>query len=236
MNKKNEALDTSDCDNQYYRLIGILQLILQLVPIFLVLCFVMGMIGIMFDNTFIGILCGFLLCLFFSLNLLNNAIKSKELIQKYPERKANHAHHAIILAHYSPPDEKGNYKLMDYFDGVDIIIKNFQEKGKNVNYKVYEINSKSDAQKIICDPKTTSLWIFGHGKRNILQFESDNLCYYEVRKAKKMDFIGQFHCNSYLGKSLADYNNPNSSYVTRWPQFSPLIRMAVRDRIETIVN
>lgn len=150
------------------------------------------------------------------------------LIKEAPEYHSEDPHHAIIIAHKNPPEKDGTYSILDYMDGIDILIKKFRDSNNPVNYKVYEVSSKNELIPVINNPKITHLWIFGHGMSNRLALHENGLCYYDVRNAPKKVFIGQFHCNSWYGKSLADYNMPDYSDVTRWPRFPPFIQIALK--------
>ncbi|MCX6688768.1 MAG: hypothetical protein NTZ39_03615 [Methanoregula sp.] len=156
------------------------------------------------------------------------------LIKEVPEYQSESPHHAIIIAHKNQPEEGGSYSIFDYMDGIDILIKKFRDSENPVNYKVYEVSSKKEIIRIINNPKTTHLWIFGHGKRNYLALHSDGLCYFDVKTAPKKVFIGQFHGNSWYGKSLADYNKPDYSDITRWARFSPFTQIAIKKDLEIL--
>ncbi|MBP1929167.1 hypothetical protein J2741_001714 [Methanolinea mesophila] len=166
---------------------------------------------------------------------MKKATDTIKLVQKYPEYNNQNFHHAIIIAYRKPFNDE-NRKIRSNMDGIDILINRFRNNPLPLNYKIYEVDSRENAQKVICDPKTTHLWIFGHGQRNKLRLSDGDLCYYEVKDAKKKIFIGQYHCNSILGKSLADYNNPDNSDVTRWNRITPLIRFSVGKKLDELTK
>lgn len=225
---------TADCDKKLIRIVAKIQMVLQALPIFLLIVLFIALLENITGNLLIGIMVVFILAIIFVINLRKNAKKTIKLISRNPEIKSNENHHAIIIAHFHSPKIDGTYELRDYMDGIDILVEKFQDTDNLVNYKIYEVESKEEAQKIICNPKVTHLWLFGHGLRNKLQFKSGDLCYFFVRKATKKEFIGQYHCNSYLGKSLADYNSPNNSDITKWPRFTPFIRLAVKRKLKEL--
>lgn len=155
------------------------------------------------------------------------------LIKKFPENGSDKPHHAIIIAHKEKP-KNGEFDPIDYSSGEDFLISEFQSSLKHVNYKVYEVNTREQVIPIILNEHVTHLWLFGHGQRNKLRFNSGNLCYFEVKNAPKKVFIGQYHCNSVFGKSLADYNNPLVQDVTRWLRMDPLIRFSVSRKLREL--
>ena len=230
-NDNEEFLEGFDCNCKYIRIVAKIQFAIQSFVILFFVCVFMIELRMITQILYIGIPVFLILALIFAVNLRNHAYKTKNLIRKYPEKNSNNNHHAIIIAYFTSPKKDGNYELKDYMDGIDILIEKFQNADNPVNYKVYEVETKEDAQKIICNPKTTHLWIFGHGMRNKLQFEKGDLFYYFAREANKKEFIGQYHCNSYFGKSLADYNKPKNSDVNKWPRFNPFIRLAVEKKL-----
>ena len=157
--------------------------------------------------------------------------KTKKCIQEYKDYNSQEPHHAIIIAHKNSASIE---KIRLYMDGMDILIKRFRCNKTPTNYKIYEITSKNEAIQIICNPQTTHLWIFGHGARNKLRFDSGNLYYQEVRNARRKIFIGQYHCNSLFGRSLADYNNPIYQDVTHWPRMTPFIRFSIVAKLDEL--
>ncbi len=157
--------------------------------------------------------------------------QTKDLIKKYGEFHSELPHHAIIIAHKERPNNNGSYSDTDYVDGIDILINNFRTNVPQINYKVYEVGSKAKLKPIIENPNTTHLWIFGHGKRNSVALHDGGLCYYEVKEVGHKTFIGQYHCNSLFGTSLADYNNPDYRDVTRNARLTPYNRLAVRNKL-----
>lgn len=151
---------------------------------------------------------------------------TRNLINEYPEFNCSFQHHAIIIAH-NAPQKSGKFTFTDYLSGADILIRRFRIEGRRINYKVYEVNKKEQIIPIILNEKTTHLWIFGHGMRNKLALFGGHLCYYEVRHAPKKVFIGQYHCNSFLGKSLGDYNKPTNQDISHFARMDPFIRISV---------
>jgi hypothetical protein len=157
--------------------------------------------------------------------------KTRKLIKEKPEFNSQDFHHAIIIAHKTIAIN-GEYNRSDYLSGIDLLIEKFQKYPNKINYKIYEVDSKEQVIPIINDLKTTHLWIFGHGQRNKLRFQSGNLCYFEVRDAPKKQFVGQYHCNTLIGNSLADYNQPRNQEVSRWLRFEPFIRIGIYKKLK----
>jgi hypothetical protein len=164
--------------------------------------------------------------------------KTKELIKNYPNLGSDQTHHAIIIAHPKPRILKirgyiiwQNKRKESYSSGEDLLIEKFQNPVKKINYAIYEVNSKEQVLPLIQDPKITHLWIFGHGQRDKLDLEMGTLYYSDTQNTAPKKFIGQYHCNSWLGKSLADYNHPKNQDVTRWPRIEPLIRASIKRKL-----
>jgi hypothetical protein len=170
--------------------------------------------------------------------------KTKNLILNYSEKGSDKPHHAIIMAKPGPKIHKiwkwtfKREREESYLSGEDLIIEKFQHSAKEINYKVYEVSSKEQVIPLILDKNITHLWIFGHGSRNRVSLEKGNLCYFEirneVRKAFPKVFIGQYHCNSLIGKSLGDYNNPQIQDITRGPRMDILLRLSVKIKLKEL--
>jgi hypothetical protein len=176
-----------------------------------------------------------LFCVFgFGINFNNILIKTKSLVEKFPEHNSLKSHHAIIIAHKYPPNVKGVYDESDYTAGIEILIERFQKD--QINYKVYEVSSKEELQPIIFNEKAEYLWIFGHGKRHKLRLFKGDVNYYDFKDAPKKKFIGQYHCNGLFWKSLADYNNPYNSDVTWWLRNTFSIRRSVRRMLKKLLS
>jgi hypothetical protein len=227
----------NNCNEFLIEVIESIQLIIQTlcVVVAVLLIPLLTLIILTSGNYELTIIIGLLISIAFMILSLafyyNIGKKTKKCVQKYNEFNSQEPHHAIIIAHRN---SSSNKKIRIYMDGMDILIKRFRNHKTPIIYKVYEISSKNEAIKIICNPNTTHLWIFGHGARNKLRFDSGNLYYYQVRNTEKKVFIGQYHCNSLFGNSLADYNNPIFQDVTRWPRMTPFIRFSVYDKLKEL--
>jgi hypothetical protein len=228
-------MEKSDCKNwfiDYFHLfeatpVFILVLLffwILLVPLHLPIPFVFLVLLVFYCITYI----------FFTIYPFFIHKKTINLIEKFPEKGSENPHHAIIIAHKKDL-VSGEYNDGDYLSGVDILIEKFQNYSERyVNYKIYEVNTKKQVISIILDEKTTHLWIFGHGQRNKLRLKGESLCYFEVRNSPKKIFIGQYHCNSVFGTSLADYNKPNAQDVTHWLRMDPFIRFSVSKKLKEL--
>lgn len=173
-----------------------------------------------------------LICIYGLGSYANNIpIKTKKLINEFPNQNPLSPHHAIIIAHKKPSKQNGNYDDMDYSDGIDILINKFRKSQPRINYQIYEVGSREEVVPIIMNNNTTHLWIFGHGKRHKLRLFQGDLNYYDLKTAPKKEFIGQYHCNGLFWKSLADYNNPDKSDVTWWLRNTFSIRISVRKKL-----
>jgi len=159
--------------------------------------------------------------------------KTIRLIQNVPEKDTDKPHHAIIIAHKREL-KLGNFPFPDYLSGEDILIERFLSPSKEINFKVYDVNTKEQVIPIILNENATHLWIFGHGMRNKLALKGDFLCYFDVRNAPKKVFIGQYHCNSFLGRSLGDYNMPISQDISHFVRMDPFIRISVWRKLKEL--
>jgi len=202
----------NDCNNKFIDFIHILSLIITVLVILILISYFLIVVVILV-----------VLYLLYTVLILK---KTQELIKYNSEFNSHGFHHAIIIAHKINA-VNGEYNKSDYLSGIDLLIEKFQKHPNKINYKIYEVDSKEQVIPIINDDRTTHLWIFGHGQRNKLRFQSGNLCYFEVRDAPKKQFIGQYHCNTLIGNSLADYNQPRNQDVSRWLRFEPFIRIAI---------
>ncbi|KAF5081850.1 hypothetical protein DSECCO2_104590 [anaerobic digester metagenome] len=172
------------------------------------------------------------------------AVETKALICSKPELNSNGNHHAIIVAHskglikkthfFSKHHSESDYPESDYMDGIDILIEHFINSEPPIPYKIYEVITKEEALIPIESSNTSHIWIFGHGQRNLLGFKSGNLCYPTITNAPEKIFVGQYHCNSILGTSLAEITKAELCDVTRCPRVTPFIRMAVRKKLKEL--
>ena len=142
--------------------------------------------------------------------------------KKHPEYQSEKNHHAIIVVHKRP-----STKPTAYADGVDLLI-DFFNKNKEP-YKVYHCSNSNDFKRVLGNEKATKLWIFGHGSRHAIGFgKKDRLYYCEVRDYPAKEYIGQFHCNDGMGKSLADYLSPKNNFVSDSLRYTLQNRKAIK--------
>jgi hypothetical protein len=234
MEKTQANAKKNDCDNILIKGVTIFLLAITIV---VVITFVIVIIPL-FPANFQYI---FLFCLVVALILAIGVVcftrhiskKTINLIKKYPSRLNGKEHHAIIIAHKNEP-KLGKFPWNDYLSGEDVLIEKFQNCLKESNYKIYEVYTKDQVIPIILDVNTTHLWIFGHGQSNKLKLMNEDLCYFEVRNAPNKVFIGQYHCNSILGKSLGYYNKPFIQDITRFPRIDPFIRFSVKRKLKEL--
>ena len=225
-----EGFPSSDCQDITIKIVHYLEYI---IIFFIALIGIRLYLIISFTSSLLFIILIITLLILLICYPLYVSVITRRLIQKFPENNCSNHHHAIIIAHKTNP-KWGKFSFMDYLSGADILIKRFRIDGKKINYCVYEVQKKEQVIPIILNENTTHLWIFGHGMRNKLGLNRENLCYYEVRGAPKKTFIGQYHCNSILGKSLADYNDPINQDVTHFARMDPFIRFSVWRKIKEL--
>jgi hypothetical protein len=225
-----DEFPSSDCQDITIKIVHYLEFVIIFfialigIRLYLIISSTSSLLFIILIITLLILLICYPLCVSFN---------TRRLIQTFPENNCKNQHHAIIIAHKTSP-KSGKFTYMDYLSGADILIKRFRIDGKKINYSVYEVQKKEQVIPIILNENTTHLWIFGHGMRNKLGLNGENLCYYEVRSAPKKTFIGQYHCNSFLGKSLADYNNPKNQDVTHFARMDPFIRISVWRKLKEL--
>jgi hypothetical protein len=70
---------------------------------------------------------------------------------------------------------------------------------------VYVIDKKKELINIVHDKNVKALFIFGHGRRNGLKFGDELWSYYNMPKARNIEYVGQFHCNHESGKTLYEH-------------------------------
>jgi len=143
----------------------------------------------------------------------------------------NQDHHAVIITHKRKSNENGKYLFADYAGGIEIVINSLKNHNPPIPFRIYESDKVQDVIDIIKNPHSTFLWIFGHGQRNKLFLVDGQLCYFLVRDAPKKEFIGQYHCSSLIGNSLADYLKPQNQDISNWFRFPITMRWAVRRKL-----
>lgn len=150
--------------------------------------------------------------LFYSWNLY---YKSCYAIFQNPQLIQKTEHVGIIFPHY-----KENTKEICIGDSIALLVTRLLEN--NISYCVYHCFSIKDFSNIYTNPNITILWIFGHGKRNLLSLGKDpsgqviNIEYEKLPYAKPKKFITQLHCNTGKGKSLAEINGAQNSCVSQY--------------------
>ncbi|MCX6682622.1 MAG: hypothetical protein NTY71_06520 [Methanoregula sp.] len=156
---------------------------------------------------------------------------TKSLILKHFSNCPDNEHHSIIIAHKTDLDGEGNFPISDYYDGVDVLINYFISNKPPIPFKVTEITIKEEAIDLICDPHAQFLWVFGHGQRNKLALQDNFLCYKEITTPLNKKFVGQYHCNSPWGTSLADITHALESDVTIFPRYPIFTRYAIKRKL-----
>jgi len=168
-------------------------------------------------------------------NIQNGWAKiTKSHINDYFSNCHDKEHHCIIITHRTKPDGEGNYPISDYYDGIDILINFFNNNSRPIPFEIREITTKEDIIITICNPFAQYLWIFGHGQRNKIALRDDILCYKEIKTLLKKKFVGQYHCNSPWGTSLADITHAQESDVTIFPRYPILTRYAIKRKLREL--
>lgn len=124
-------------------------------------------------------------------------------------------HVGIIFPHYLKEN-----KEITVGDSIALLIARLSEQ--KIPSHVYHCFSKDDFVGVYTNPKVTSLWIFGHGKRNLLSLGKNStgqlveIEYERLPQVEPKKFIAQLHCNTGNGKSLAEINKAHNSYVSKY--------------------
>ncbi len=147
-----------------------------------------------------------------------------------PESNSPDEHDALILIYYSPLSR-------EYFSlaGLDLLIPFFIDN--KINYRVYCCNNSDFFLEIVNNPKTTTLWIFGHGFRGGVRFFDKLINYSDLvnklsEECKNKKYVYQFHCNSGCEKSLSEYIANGRGFAN----FQSLMPYAIRGYIKNILN
>ncbi len=162
----------------------------------------------------------FLVWAFFPLVFFNRLYTKRN-----SEYKANTNHIAIILCNSYLPE-----RILIYMEKLPRLIKYF--KKRKWPYKVHFGTNKKELKKIIKNPKTKIIYIFGHGQRHGVKLNNKEMAYYcEFEGYPKKKFIAQLHCNHYAGKSLVEYISENSikGFVTNKKINSKKISKFIKD-------
>lgn len=162
------------------------------------------------------------------------AIIAKSLIKSHFSNCHDREHHCIIITHRTKPDKEGNYPISDYYDGIDILINFFKNNSPPIPFEIHEITTKKDIITTICNSFAQFLWVFGHGQKNKIALQDDVLCYKEIKTPLKKQFVGQYHCNSPWGTSLADITHAQESDVTIFPRYPIFTRYAIKKKLRAL--
>lgn len=147
-----------------------------------------------------------------------------------PEYHSNDEHDAIIIIFYSPFSR-------EYFSiaGLDLLIPFFVKN--KIKYRVYSCENSEIFFKIVNNPKTTTLWIFGHGYRGGVRFSDMIVSYSDLfenlsEDAKNKKYVYQFHCNSGCEKSLSECVAQGRGFAN----FKKLTPYAIRGYLKNILR
>jgi len=128
---------------------------------------------------------------------IKNYMTGLKILKSEKERdvETNCLHNAIIIVH-----NKDQIKIPAYGDNLDKLTQYFSKSERR--YILYNCYTPDDFSKIVYNPFSLNLWIFGHGTKSSISFSTwESLKYAQLSDAPKKFFIGQFHCNC--------FNSPN---------------------------
>lgn len=147
-----------------------------------------------------------------------------------PEYQSNDEHDAIIIMEYSQFSR-------EYFSisGLDLLLPFFIEN--KIKYRVYCCEKSETFFKIVNNPKTTTLWILGHGRRGGVRISNTIFSYSELvenlsKEAKNKKYVYQFHCNSGCETSLSEYIAKGRGFAN----YKRLTPYAIRGYIKNILR
>lgn len=223
----------NDCDKKTVEALAIIHPVL----IFFLPYVVISFVCFFYISIFIGLLFILLTIIFLVFVIVFEFLYERKsgtsainLIKQEEEFNSVEPHHAIIIAH-KMEKKNGSFPIKDYAGGVDIVIMALRRHNPPLPYHIYDIDTIHEGVEVIKNPNTKWLWIFGHGQRNKLRFSDGFLCYFLLKNIPKKEFIGQYHCNSPLGNSLADYLNPPVRDVTRFFRFPSTMEFSVNRKL-----
>lgn len=152
------------------------------------------------------------------------------LVKNNSEALSGDRSHAIVIAY---TDNKIKNALL-LAQGIDILINRFRNSEHPISYKVFKITSKEQFYPIWENEDFMYFWIFGHGIYHGVKIGKDFLFYCELKQTIPREFIGQYHCNEYSGKSLIDYNHPKHSDITETPRWTVVNRFSVEKQLKEL--
>jgi hypothetical protein len=189
-----------------------------------------------FEIIYVILLVVVLLWLAKKLNDCPSIIKGIALKNTLPPKGIDY--HLILIAHTGSKDSNGSYSSTDYLDGMDILSNFFLNSCPQIPFVVRDISTGEEFIRSISDPKAQYLWIFGHGQRNLIRLNDGPLCYkktiQKISPPLSKKFVGQYHCNSPFGTSLAELTHSKESDVTSFIRFPLFTRWAIKRKIKEL--
>lgn len=154
---------------------------------------------------------------------------SKYYAKKYPQWKSTGNHIAIIIVdNYFP-----SRQILDiHLSGIHFLIQKFYQK---ISYQVYNPVSMKEFKKIVKNPKTKILFIFGHGQIKKLRFarvgKRKFLNYINLKNFPRKEYLAQMHCNGGSGSSLKELISKHGSVIPKDLHF-----WDIRKELKRILN
>jgi len=87
--------------------------------------------------------------------------------------------------------------------GIDTLIE--KNRQRQEQFAIYFCYTTDEIKTIFFRPEINKIWIFGHGLFHGINTNEDIFYYCELEGCPPKDEIAQMHCNSYGGKSAAEY-------------------------------
>lgn len=131
---------------------------------------------------------------------------------------ANQEHDGFVIVRYRCV--LSNLYLVDC---IDLLVRGYALTQKP--WKIYCCSTKESFMEVYKDPNVVGLWIIGHGRKNRLAFDQNNLEYRELPKnVRRKEFIAQLTCNLGPGPSIIEINHPRHSFISNF------LRIAMQNR------
>lgn len=165
-----------------------------------------------------GIAVGFTIFMLLSVGFSYVSIHFKQL------HKTKNPKVGIIIA-ISTPFSLAHF----YFNGIFWLIWSLLRR--NICFRIYFINSKSEFEEVFINKNLRQIYIFGHGAQYYLGLNKRKKIVYSYRNLKSKltrnkQFVAQLHCNvkKDMGKNDCSLKQfANKSYITENYLYSPCI-------------
>jgi hypothetical protein len=131
-----------------------------------------------------------------------------DCIKKYENIACSDEEHTLIIVNNKDKNALGkDNNIYTYGSGIDLLINYFVSK--LIKFKIIVCDNEKCFDNAIRDSKAPNLWIFGHGKRHMIDFGEGAeyaFCKFKgLKDVNKKKFIAQLHCCHGNGLTLWEY-------------------------------